>query len=71
MLLSEVYFILFHVHIQIKFRGRVSNRDILGRFLHISFFVKIKHIGYCGICIYLYYLSRLGYAGANTSKLHK
>lgn len=71
MLLSEVYFILFHVHIQIKFRGRVSNRDILGRFLHISFFVKIKYIGYCGICIYLYYLSRQGYAGANTSKLHK
>ena len=73
MLLSEVYFILFHVHIQIKFRGRVSNRDILGGFLHISFFVKIKYIGYCGggICIYLYYLLRLGYGGANTSKLHK
>ena len=47
MVLSEpVYFILFHVHIQIKFRGRVSNRDILGTFLHISFFVKIKYIGY-------------------------
>ena len=46
MVLSEVYFILFHVHIQIKFRGRVSNRDILGTFLHISFFVKIKYIGW-------------------------
>ena len=42
MVLSEVYFILFHVHIQIKFRGRVSNRDILGTFLHNSFLCEIK-----------------------------
>ena len=32
----------FMFHIQMKFRGRVSNRDILGTFLHNSFLCEIK-----------------------------